>query len=282
MVSQCYLMSVSEFWEEVTGERLLKAALEKVDDERRKKAEGMKAVKPQAACVGAGLLLQLAVRDALAAAGETDATGAVEGGTDTVKGYLADLVSGANVQSWQLAVGAGADCTAGAEVLRAYSASQVMELIERPLELVMDYGEKGKPYLREYPLFFNLSHSGEYVVCAVSDGEIGVDIQKCSSLNVMRIAARFFSEEECRALEACATEEEKRQSFFRLWVRKEAYGKFLGKGILGVVSVNLLPDESSMVVEKELLWREWSFAEGYKIAVCQRARTAPTALLRTN
>ena len=164
-----------------------------------------------------------------------------------------------------------ADCAADTEVFRLYSALQVMELVERPIELVMDYGEKGKPHLREYPLFFNLSHSGEYVVCAVSDREIGVDIQKYSNTNVMQIANRFFSKEECRVLEACETEEERQQSFLRLWVRKEAYGKLLGKGILGVVSVNLLPDESSMAAGKKLLWREWSFPEGYKIAMCQRA-----------
>lgn len=272
MASRCYLMSVSEFWEGVTRERLLRAALEKVDDERRKKAERMKAGKPQAACVGAGLLLQLAVRDALTVDG-----GAHAGGADAVESNLADLVSDGKEQSWQLAEDMRADGAASVEGLKVYSALQVMELVERPIELVMDYGEKGKPYLREYPLFFNLSHSGEYVACAVSDREIGVDIQKCSDTNVMGIAKRFFSEEECRALAACETGEERQQSFFRLWVRKEAYGKLLGKGILSVVSVNLLPDESSMAAEKDLLWREWSFIEGYKIAMCQRAQTAPEA-----
>ena len=79
--------------------------------------------------------------------------------------------------------------------------------------------------------------------------------------------------EESRALEACRTEEERKQAFFRLWVRKEAYGKLLGKGLLGVASVNLLPDESSMVAEKDLLWREWSLPEGYRIAMCQLSRT---------
>lgn len=270
MVSKCYLMSVSEFWEGVAGERLLKAALEKVDDERRKKAEGMKVVKPQAACVGAGLLLQLAVKEALAVAGGTDV-----GGADAVESDLTDLVLDGKAQSWRFAEDMRADCAADTGGFRLYSALQVMELVGRPIELVMDYGEKGKPYLREYPLFFNLSHSGEYVACAVSDREIGVDIQKCSYTNVIGIAKRFFSEEECGALEACETGEERQQFFYRLWVRKEAYGKLLGKGILGVVSVSLLPDEGGMAAVKDLLWHEWSFIEGYKIAMCQWAQTVP-------
>ena len=251
------------------GERLLKAALERVDNERRKRAEGMKAGKPQAACVGAGLLLQLAVQDALTAVSGADVPGMVDGETDAIE-CEADLTLDAKGQSWRLIEDMKADCAAGAKGLRVYSALQVMELVERPIELVMDYGEKGKPYLREYPLFFNLSHSGEYVVCAVSDREIGVDIQKCSGMNAMGIAKRFFSEDECRALEVCETGEERQQSFFRLWVRKEAYGKLLGEGVLGVVSANLLPDESRSTTERELIWHEWSFPKGYRIAMCQR------------
>ena len=281
MASQCYLMSVSKFSEEITGERLFRTALEKVGDERRKKAEGMKPGRSQAACVGAGLLLQLAVQDALAAANGTDPDGIETNetnasGTDDVKNELGDFVSNVKNPSRQSTEGVKADCLAGAEGsgvkgIKVYSVLQVMELVERPIELVMDYGEKGKPYLREYPLFFNLSHSGEYVVCAMSDREIGVDIQKCSGLNVMRTAERFFSKEECRALAACGTEEVGRQFFFRLWTRKEAYGKLLGKGIMGVVSANLLPNERNMVTERELLWREWSWPEGYRIAMCQRS-----------
>ena len=276
MASRCYLMSVSEFWEGVAGERLLKAALERVDNDRRKRAEGMKAGKTQAACVGAGLLLQLAVQDALTAVSGTDVSGMVDGETDAIE-READLTSDAKGQSWWLAEDIGADCATGVKGLRVFSALQVMEFVERPIELIMHYEKKGKPYLREYPLFFNLSHSGEYVVCAVSDREIGVDIQKCSGMNIMRIAKRFFSEEECRALEACATEEERRHFFFRLWVRKEAYGKFLGEGISGVVSANLLPDESLSIAERELLWHEWSFPEGYRIAMCQLAQVSDAA-----
>ena len=43
------------------------------------------------------------------------------------------------------------------------------------------YTEHGKPYLSDYSdVHFNISHSGEYVVCSVSDKPVGVDIQKIS------------------------------------------------------------------------------------------------------
>ena len=43
------------------------------------------------------------------------------------------------------------------------------------------YNEYGKPYLESGGLFFNLSHSGEYVACAISDKEIGIDTM-CSGI----------------------------------------------------------------------------------------------------
>lgn len=39
--------------------------------------------------------------------------------------------------------------------------------------------ERGKPFLRDrQDLFFNISHSGEYAVCAVSEHPVGIDIER--------------------------------------------------------------------------------------------------------
>lgn len=46
-----------------------------------------------------------------------------------------------------------------------------------PFSFSYEYGEQGKPQIVNFPKKFNLSHSGDYVVCGVSDGEVGVDIQ---------------------------------------------------------------------------------------------------------
>lgn len=241
MRKQCYLLSLEEILAGAEVEGLLEEAYGKVDNARRVRAESMQPGKARAACLGAGLLLQLAVQERLAA----------------------DGVEEIKLKSVE------AESAGFPERPTVYSVSQVLQLLGEPLELVLDYGEKGKPYLREYPFYFNLSHSGEYAVCAVSDQEIGADIQQCVSVNAERLAGRFFSTEECRALSSCETEEEKRQFFFRLWARKEAYGKLIGEGIAGAVTMNLLPDGDGAA--KELFWQEWDLPEGYKIAVCQKA-----------
>lgn len=73
---------------------------------------------------------------------------------------------------------------------------------------------------------FNLSHSGDYVLCAFSDRqqeEVGCDIEVVKAY-LPGVAKRFFTEEECRRLEE---EEKSRQDqlFFRYWVLKESFMK---------------------------------------------------------
>lgn len=228
MKDRCYLLSLEEFFEGEDGKQLLKASFDKVDEGRREKAKRLKAGRAQAACVGAGLLLQFTVQESL-------------------KPH--------------------ADLREDSDEPVLYSVSQILKLLKEPLPIDIDYGEKGKPYLREYPFFFNLSHSGTYAVCAVSDREVGVDIQQCTLADIDRLAARFFSEREYSAMQECATEEGKRRLFFRLWTRKEAYGKLLGAGVWETVGRNMLPDDPES--DRPLHFLEWDRPAGYRIAVCQ-------------
>jgi 4'-phosphopantetheinyl transferase len=86
--------------------------------------------------------------------------------------------------------------------------------------------------LGETNLEFNLSHSGNIALCAVTRGTaIGVDVEHIRDLHDMQgLANRFFSAEEAAQLE-CEHEERRLASFFRCWTRKEAYVKAIGEGI---------------------------------------------------
>lgn len=91
-------------------------------------------------------------------------------------------------------------------------------------------GEKGKPFVAEREdVFFNISHSGVYVVCAVSDGEIGVDIEKRSKAR-MEVAGRFFHAREVRELEV-ASGVEQDKLFYDYWSVKESFLKYTGTGL---------------------------------------------------
>lgn len=88
--------------------------------------------------------------------------------------------------------------------------------------------EYGKPYLADFPdVHFNISHSGKYVVCAVSVKSVGIDIQKIGEYN-FDVAKRVCSKNELKKIEESR---DKASEFTKLWTQKEAVLKMYGTGI---------------------------------------------------
>ncbi len=81
--------------------------------------------------------------------------------------------------------------------------------------------ENGKPFFSDGRVFFSLAHCGNYAVCAVSETDIGVDIE-LERNNSARLAQRFFSSEEA---EMVANSHSPDEEFCRLWTLKESYIK---------------------------------------------------------
>ena len=91
-------------------------------------------------------------------------------------------------------------------------------------------GIKGKPFVVGHKnIFFNISHSGKYVVCAVSDREVGIDIEKRAKAR-MEVAGRFFHEQEVAMLKSLSGTEQDRL-FFNYWAVKESFLKCIGTGL---------------------------------------------------
>lgn len=107
-------------------------------------------------------------------------------------------------------------------------------------------------------IFYSISHSGDYVICVLSDRKVGIDIEnKFRSIfaenkeeQMNKIAKRCFTMGE--EIEYFSTEgEEKVDVLLRFWTRKESYSKAVGKG-LGM-------DFSSIDTQKmdDLFWSDW-------------------------
>ena len=87
----------------------------------------------------------------------------------------------------------------------------------------------GKPCLMGYPGFhFNISHTRSAIVVALSNREIGVDIERVDKAD-LRIARRYFTAAEVDWIEAGGAEADER--FYTVWTRKEAYLKWRGEGL---------------------------------------------------
>lgn len=104
--------------------------------------------------------------------------------------------------------------------------------LDRPAaSLVFAIGPRGKPSL-EGPLHFNLAHSGDLALVAVtSAGPIGVDLERVRPVHEAEaIARRFFSPEECADL-AAVSHTDRDYAFLSCWTRKEALLKASGEGL---------------------------------------------------
>lgn len=228
-----YLLDVGELIQDRV-EVQFASMLRRVDETRREKVMAAKTPQGRAAQLGAGLLLQRAVRD------------------------------------WQEKGGAGVlEEKPGQEprIQRLEVCSLISE-VSFPLSLNYRYGSQGKPYFKELPLFFSLSHSGEYVLCAVSRREVGADIQRLTSVNELKLANRFFSEPERRILERCESALERRRLFFGFWARKEAWGKLTGEGVAAALQKDMQGADAGQDME----WADFVPPEGYAAAVCQFCR----------
>lgn len=101
-----------------------------------------------------------------------------------------------------------------------------------PQNVVIKIAEHGKPFLTDVNLHFNLSHTANMFVIAISNtGEIGVDLEIARARqNLSGIVKKCFSKSESLYWNALP-DAQKIALFFRFWVRKEAFVKAVGRGI---------------------------------------------------
>lgn len=119
------------------------------------------------------------------------------------------------IQEWNPLQGNWKDILA--EILKAdYGMEQCPEILRDRFE---------KPYFAGNPLYFNISHSGEYLAIAVSKESVGVDIQKPKHIfegmydKIVQPEERGLIGKNCQ------------KDFIRLWTLKESFVKAEGKGL---------------------------------------------------
>jgi 4'-phosphopantetheinyl transferase len=116
------------------------------------------------------------------------------------------------------------------------------------------HDENGKPMVPG--IYFNLAHSGEVVVCAVSEKPVGCDIERIKEAP-KRVVSSFCSTLEKAYLKQFEGEEYNR-AFFRIWTKKESYLKMIGIGIR--VPLNNVEVQDCYIQEYLM--------DGYQITVC--------------
>ncbi len=130
-------------------------------------------------------------------------------------------------------------------------------------------GANGKPLCKG--IHFNLSHSGEMVICAVSEVPVGCDIEKAENAP-FEIINRVFSRNERKYIDGAGNDEDKTRRFFKLWTMKESYMKMTGEGLsLSPLRVEINPEK--LMVVRDLIavpCEIFNVSYGnYEISICE-------------
>ncbi len=212
-----------------------KKAYDCVSVYRKEKADGYKSLKDKQRCVGAGILLN---------------------------GML---------QKWNCAE-VPSDVKPDVNYINL---TEIMTHYDKKLDYNITVTANGKPIFADHrEMHFNISHTGPYVVCAIADCPLGVDIDGGRDVRD-RVAERFFSEAECQWIKADMSKAKER--FFVLWTAKEAYAKLTGEGIalaIGKACFDVKDDfelslKGADSFEKNVTFYQYIFREEYCIALAK-------------
>jgi 4'-phosphopantetheinyl transferase len=75
---------------------------------------------------------------------------------------------------------------------------------------------------------FNISHSGNYAGCVISDKFAGFDVEQ-HKITDLSLSKHFFTGVEHQYI--CSPDESALNRFYQIWTLKESYIKAIGKGL---------------------------------------------------
>lgn len=129
----------------------------------------------------------------------------------------------------------------------------------------------GKPYVANGDgLYFNISHSGKWVVIASGETEIGVDVEKICPVDA-GVLETCFTQAEVQYVQKEIGEEALR--FTKLWTLKESYLKYQGTGIWGQLkNLSFCETESGFLMKNDpnVSFSAFTWDQQYALSICGR------------
>ena len=128
------------------------------------------------------------------------------------------------------------------------------------------YNSQGKPYLKDYIYtHFNLSHSDDYVVCAVSNYAVGIDIEKIKDDNPLELAKIHFERAQYKDIKKSTNP---LRRFYQLLTVKESYLKYRGERLGASDLMFKIDDNEISVNEKVAYYKSYDLPDDYVLTVC--------------
>ena len=145
-------------------------------------------------------------------------------------------------------------------------------------ELNIDYNsititknKYGKPYIKDLDLFFNISHSNDFVVCAISKNEIGIDIEKIRETKDS-IINQFATTKEKQYINEFKNKFNNR--VFEIFTLKESYFKCLGTNLNHIKNIEFEINKNIVRCNKQHFeFKLIHEINDYIIAICEKRGT---------
>jgi 4'-phosphopantetheinyl transferase len=129
-----------------------------------------------------------------------------------------------------------------------------------PEAIVFNYGPQGKPAVEGKDIQFNLSHSADRAVYAISAKHpVGIDLEQIHPLPAADLVDRFFSPAEQSIFHSLPIDLQQ-AAFFHAWTQKEAYLKACGTGLstpLDQIEVSIDPRTPAKIISAPIagIWQ---------------------------
>lgn len=152
--------------------------------------------------------------------------------------------------------------------------------------VVIERDINGKPQLSNMKnLHFNISHSGDWVVCAISSLDVGIDVEEIKDNYIMDIAKNCLTDNEYGQLLHCeqCTQVSK---FYKFWTLKESYVKNIGLGmkksfnefefLLNGSKINFFIDGKECA---DYYFEQYYLDEKHQVALCTKETTIKKCII---
>ena len=138
--------------------------------------------------------------------------------------------------------------------------------------LIFGANEYGKPFLLNCPdIHYNVSHSDEFIAIALSDSQVGIDVEFIKPIRI-DIAEQFFSPDEVNYIKSGIKPDDKIYRFFEIWTMKESFVKLKGMGLyLELSSFSVLENSK----KGKIFYRRVYYDSNYLCHLCSKKVQIP-------
>ena len=141
------------------------------------------------------------------------------------------------------------------------------KLIDNYTELLFKTNKNGKPYIINKNIYYNISHSNDFIICAISNKEIGIDIEKIKTVN-LNIINKFATDKEKKYI--LSNKDKALERLYQIYTLKESYIKCLGDNMTKLLDIEFIIDNNITCSDKNIKSYTINDINGYSISICEK------------